>query len=254
MENNLMKFEGNDVEVFEFNGQVLFNPKHVAKILDIKNVNDNLRKMNKNQVIKLKNSDVGKADIRKINNAGENFLTESGVYKLVFKSKKPEAERFSDWIADEVLPSIRKHGAYMTEDVLEKALMSPDFLIKLATQLKQEKEAREKAEKIIEEQKPLVDFANKISDTTSLININQMAKLLQDEDISIGRNRLFDILRKNKILMANNQPYQKYIENGFFKIKEGIYHTPYGTKTYMKTLITGKGQIWITEKLRNLHY
>lgn len=89
--NNLMIFEGHDVEVFELNGQVLFNPKHVAEILEIKNVNDNLRKMNDKQVIKLKNSDVGNTDIRKLNNAGENFLTESGVYKLVFKSRKPEA-------------------------------------------------------------------------------------------------------------------------------------------------------------------
>lgn len=113
MNNNLMIFEGNDVEVFEFNGQVLFNPKHVAKILDIKNINDNLRKMNKNQVIKLKNSDIGNADIRKLNNAGENFLTESGVYKLVFKSRKPEAEKFSDWVTDEVLPTIRKTGGYV---------------------------------------------------------------------------------------------------------------------------------------------
>lgn len=232
-----MIFEGNSVEVFELNGQVLFNPKHVAKILDIKNVNDNLRKMNKNQVIKLTNSKIGKADFRKLHNTGENFLTESGVYKLVFTSHKPEAERFSDWVTDEVLPSIRKHGAYMTEDVLEKALMSPDFLIKLATQLKQEKEARKKAEKIIEEQKPLVDFANKISDTTSLIDINQMAKLLQDENISIGRNRLFNILRKNKILRENNEPYQKYITKGYFKVKEGSYVTPYGTKTYLKTIV-----------------
>lgn len=94
--NNLMIFEGHDVEVFELNGQVLFNPKHVAEILEIKNVNDNLRKMNDKQVIKLKNSDVGNTDIRKLNNAGENFLTESGVYKLVFKSRKPEAEKLSD--------------------------------------------------------------------------------------------------------------------------------------------------------------
>lgn len=76
-----MIFEGNNVEVFELNGQVLFNPKHVAEILDIKNVNDNLRKMNKHQVIKVKNSDIGNADFRKLNNAGENFLTESGIYK-----------------------------------------------------------------------------------------------------------------------------------------------------------------------------
>lgn len=111
--NNLMIFEGHDVEVFELNGQVLFNPYHVAEILDIKNVRDNISRMNNKQVVKIKNSDVTKTDIRKLNNAGENFLTESGVYKLVFKSHKPNAEAFTDWIADEVLPSLRKNGHYV---------------------------------------------------------------------------------------------------------------------------------------------
>ncbi|MDU1115294.1 MAG: ORF6C domain-containing protein [Clostridium butyricum] len=110
--NNLMNFESKQVEVFEWNGQVLFNPKHVAECLDIKNVNDNISKMNSKQVIKLTNSKIGKADFRKLHNTGENFLTESGVYKLIFKSKKAEAERFQDWVTDEVLPHIRKTGSY----------------------------------------------------------------------------------------------------------------------------------------------
>ncbi|ADZ84498.1 MULTISPECIES: ORF6C domain-containing protein [Cellulosilyticum] len=110
----LMIFEGKQVEVFEFQGKVLFNPKHVAECLGIKNVNDNISRMNENQVIKLKNSDIGKTDIRKLNNAGENFLTESGVYKLIFKSHKEEAERFQDWVTDVVLTSIRKTGTYST--------------------------------------------------------------------------------------------------------------------------------------------
>ena len=107
---------------FEFEGQVLFNANHVAEILEIKNVRDNLRKMNDRQVVHLTNSAVSKADsrnsdvnnmhFRKLNNAGENFLTESGVYKLVFKSHKPNAEKFTDWIADEVLPALRKTGNY----------------------------------------------------------------------------------------------------------------------------------------------
>lgn len=111
--NNLMIFEGHEVEVLEVEGQVLFNAKHVAEILDIKNVNDNISRMNEKQVVKLTNSKVGKTDFRKLHNTGENFLTESGVYKLVFKSHKPNAEAFTDWIADEVLPAIRKTGGYI---------------------------------------------------------------------------------------------------------------------------------------------
>lgn len=102
----------------------------------------------------------------------------------------------------------------------------------------------------IKEQQPLVDFANQVSNTTSLIDMNQMAKLLKDESIKIGRNKLFEILRQKDILRNNNEPYQRYIDGGYFKVKECTYDTPYGTKAYVKTLITGKGQIWITEKLR----
>lgn len=123
--NNLMIFEGHKVEVLEVEGQVLFNAKHVAEILDIKNVNDNISKMNEKQVVKLTNSAIGKTDIRKLNNAGENFLTESGVYKLVFKSHKPEAEKFSDWVTDEVLPTIRKTGGYVNNDELFIATYLP---------------------------------------------------------------------------------------------------------------------------------
>lgn len=113
--NNLMVFENHDVEVFEWNGQVLFNPKHVGDCLGIKNVNDNISKMNNKQVIKLTNSKIGNPDFRKLHNTGENFLTESWVYKLIFKSKKKEAEKFQDWVTDEVLPQIRKTGLYQSQ-------------------------------------------------------------------------------------------------------------------------------------------
>lgn len=110
----LMIFEGHEVEVFDINGQVLFNPYHVGECLELGEsaIRMAIAKMNKKQVVKVKNSDVKDIDFRKLNNAGENFLTESGVYKLVFKSHKPNAEVFTDWIADEVLPTLRKTGSY----------------------------------------------------------------------------------------------------------------------------------------------
>ncbi|HGM1125537.1 TPA: Bro-N domain-containing protein [Clostridioides difficile] len=116
MMNELMNFEGKDIEVFEFEGQILFNPKHVAECLDISDVNSSIRKFNDNQVVKLTNSKMHNMQFRKLHNTGENFLTESGVYKLIFKSKKEEAERFQDWISDEVLPAIRQTGAYITNN------------------------------------------------------------------------------------------------------------------------------------------
>lgn len=112
---NLMIFEGHDMEVFEFDGQALFNPKHVAEILGIADVKSSTRNFNDKQLVKLTNSKVHDMHFRKLHNTGENFLTESGVYKLIFRSHKPEAERFSDWVTDEVLPSIRKTGGYQKQ-------------------------------------------------------------------------------------------------------------------------------------------
>lgn len=133
---DLMIFEGHEVELFEVNGVVLFNPYHVGACLELAEsaVRNYLAKMNKKQAIILKNSDVRDKDIRnsdvgltnfrKLNNAGEKFLTESGVYKLVFKSRKPNAEAFTDWVTDEVLPALRKNGSYE----MPKAKTRPEHL------------------------------------------------------------------------------------------------------------------------------
>lgn len=127
--NNLMIFEGHEVEAFEFNGQILFNPKHVGECLEIADVNSSIRNFNNRQIVKIKNSDVHNLHIRKLNNAGENFLTESGVYKLVFKSHKPNAEEFTDWIADEVLPQIRKTGTYLpAKSTIEQGITIVKFI------------------------------------------------------------------------------------------------------------------------------
>lgn len=112
--NDLMIFEGHEVEVFELDGTVLFNPYHVGECLELSNsaVKMAITKMNEKQVVKVTNSKVKDIDFRKLHNTGENFLTESGVYKLVFKSRKPNAETFTDWVTDEVLPTLRKTGSY----------------------------------------------------------------------------------------------------------------------------------------------
>nr|DAV24312.1 MAG TPA: repressor domain protein [Bacteriophage sp.] len=207
--------------------------------------------LNQRDAIKRHCKGVVKHDI--LTNGGKqefSFIPEGDVYRLIIKSKLPNAQKFESWVMDEVLPTIRKHGAYMTEQTLEKALTSPDFLIQLATQLKQEQEARKLAEQTIEKQRPLVEFANKVSDSSNVIDMGRMAKLLKDEKINIGRNRLFQWLRQKEILMTNNIPYQRYIDAGYFQVKESTYETPFGTKTQQTTYVTGKGQLYITEKLR----
>lgn len=131
---------------------------------------------------------------------------------------------------------------------LEKAWNSPEAVMARALQM-----ANSTIENLtlkIEEQRPLVDFANKVSDSSNLIDMGKMAKLLKDEHINIGRNRLFEWLRRKEILMKNNMPYQRYVDGGYFQVKESVYETPYGSKTQQTTYVTGKGQIYITEKLR----
>lgn len=144
-----------------------------------------------------------------------------------------------------------KSGEYLSEEEkLKLKLFSKDPLEVASAHNRLVELATAPLVNQIEEQKPLVYFANKVSDSSNLIDMGKMAKLLKDEHINIGRNRLFDWLRKKEILMKNNMPYQRYIEGGYFQVKESTYETPYGTKTQQTTFVTGKGQIYITERLR----
>ena len=183
-------------------------------------------------------------------NRQATFLTEDGLYEVLMQSRKPIAKQFKKEVKN-ILKTIRKHGAYMTENTIEKALTSPDFLIQLATKLKEEQQARKKAEATIEEQKPLVSFANTVTESSDCLDIGEFAKVIKGEDIKMGRNKLFQWLRNNKYLMDNNVPYQKYIDNGLFKVIEVTKKSAYDDgRIYTKTLVTGKGQIYILEKLK----
>lgn len=251
-----MIFEGKQVEVFEFEGKVLFNPYHVGECLDLGEsaVRMAIKKMNQNQVVKLKNPDVKDIDIRKLNNAGENFLTESGVYKLIFKSHKEEAERFQDWVTDEVLPTIRKHGAYLTEDTLAKAIENPDFTIGLLTNLKAEREKRKLLEAKVEADKPKVIFAEAVNASQTSILVGDLAKLLKQNGVNTGQKRLFEWLRTNGYLISRkgndyNSPTQKSMELGLFEIKERTINNPDGSIRITKTpKVTGKGQVYFINK------
>ncbi|MBF9874610.1 phage antirepressor KilAC domain-containing protein, partial [Clostridioides difficile] len=202
--NNLMIFEGKQVEVFEFNEKVLFNPYDCGKCLGISNegVRKAITRMNKNQVIKLNNSIVTDSHIRKLHNTGENFLTESGVYKLIFKSKKEEAEKFQDWVTDEVLPSIRKTSGYIhtTEDMSDDEIMARALKVAQKTIEKKSREIEEK-DKVIQLQQPKVLFADSVASSDNSILVGELAKLLRQNGIDTGQNRLFDWLRNNGYLI-----------------------------------------------------
>lgn len=238
--------EFGEIRTLQIDGKPYFVASDVAKALGYKRPNDavsvHCRYTVKNSIphpqSKTKMLDV-------------NVIPEGDMYRLIAHSELPSAEKFESWIFDEVLPTIRKHGAYMTAEVIERTLADPDYLIQLATALKEERKARQLAEKTIQEQKPLVDFANQVSDTTDLIDMKTMAKLLKDNNINIGRNRLYDFLRIKKTLMKDNQPYQQYVDAGYFKVNEYIYTNSFGqTKTNRQTFITGKGQLFIAKKVK----
>lgn len=212
--NNLMVFEGNNVEVFQFEGDVLFNASDVAKCLDIVNVNKNITTMENYEVKKLKNSDITNSDFRKLNNAGENFLTEAGVYSLVMCSRKPEAKEFKKWIVTEVLPSIRNNGIYATEQTIDKMLNDPDFAIRLLTKLKEEKEARIEAER----KNAILMHVNKTYTTTEIAKELNMRSAIE----------LNKKLSEMKIQYKQNKTwvlYSNYSNCGYTEIKQRVLDT-----------------------------
>ena len=185
---------------------------------------------------------------------------ESEVYRLTMKSKLPNAEKFQDWVCDEVLPSIRKHGAYMTNETLEKALTSPDFLIRLATNLKEEKQKRieaeqkaELAEQTIKSNAPKVLFADAVSTSQRSCLVAELAKILQQNGVNIGQNRLFTWMRENGYLCSKgqyyNQPTQKSMDLGLFELKQTTINKPDGSILVSTTTkVTGKGQVYFVNK------
>lgn len=183
---------------------------------------------------------------------GMTVINESGLYSLVLSSKLPGAKKFKRWITSEVIPTIRKHGAYMTDETIEKALDDPDTIIRLATKLKEEREARKALEAKAEADAPKVLFAEAVSTAKTSILIGEMAKLLKQNGIDIGQNRLFKWLRDNGYLIKRqgadfNMPSQYSMERGLFEIKETAIAKPDGCTIVSRTpKVTGKGQVFFT--------
>ena len=184
------------------------------------------------------------------------FITEGNLYRLITHSKLPDAEKFERWVFDKILPSIHKHGAYMTEQTLEKALTSPDFLIQLATELKTEKEKRLQLEQQAEQDKPKVLFADAVTASETSILVREFAKTCKQNGIEVGEKRLFEWLRENGYLIRKvgsdyNTPTQRAMEQGLFEVKKTAVHHASGEVTIGKTpKITGKGQIYFLNKLK----
>jgi len=255
----------NDIQIFnnsefgairtvQINGDVYFVGKDVAEALGYSNsrkaIADHVDDEDKG--VTMCDTLGGKQNLTVIN--------ESGVYALVFSSKLPTAKKFKHWVTSEILPTIRKHGAYMTEQTLEQALTSPDFLIQLATQLKEEKEKSAQLEstvskqnELLERAKPKICFANCVQTAETSILVGELAKLLKQNGINIGQKRLFEWLRNNGYLIKSgsdkNMPTQYSMERGWFEIKETVISHSDGHTSISKTpKVTGRGQIYFINK------
>ena len=175
-----------------------------------------------------------------------NFVNEDGLYDVILDSRKPEAKAFRKWITSEVLPSIRKHGAYATPTTIESIIADPESGIRLLEALKAEREQRRIAEEKVEEQAPKVVFADAIIGGKGSCLVGELAKILQQNGIDMGQNRLFKWLRDNHYLGKRgefyNIPNQEYVERGLFEIKKNTHSENGVMKTTSTTKVTGKGQ------------
>lgn len=221
-------------------GEPWFVAKDACNILGI-DTNHLREALDDDEITNLRNSEVwnqpGRAPL---------IISEPGLYKLIMRSRKPEAKEFQRWVTHEVLPSIRKHGAYMTQQTLDKALTSPDFLIQLATKLKEEQEK-------VKELEPKARFADAVAASDGTCLIGELAKMLRQNGLSIGQNRLFEILRQDGYLgktgSNRNVPTQKAMDLGLFRIKETAVTHSDGHVTINRTAkVTGKGQTYFISR------
>ena len=246
--NYCFQSEGNNnlVRIIEQDGEPWFVAKDVCKILELSDVSMSVRTLDDDEKL-----------IQKLFVSGQNrdvtTISESGLYALIMRSNKPQAKTFRKWVTSVVIPSIRKHGAYMTPETIEKALTNPDFLIQLAQQLKAEQEKNKALSTKIEEDKPKVLFAEAVNASEQSILIGDLAKLLAQNGVDIGAKRLFKLLREEGFLIKSgesyNMPTQRSMNLGLFEIKERTINNPDGSIRLTRTTkVTGKGQIYFINK------
>lgn len=240
------------IRTLSINNEPWFVGKDVAEILGYSNTRDAIAKHVDDEDKRTEDGVAIRDTIGRMQKTP--IINESGLYSLILSSKLPRAKEFKRWVTSEVLPSIRKHGAYMTEETLQRAITSPDFLIKLATELKREQNARKLAEQQVKELTPKGIFADAVKASDTSILVGELAKLLKQNGVNIGRNRLFDWMKDNGYLikkgMERNMPTQKSMEMKLLEIKERNISNPDGSIKIVKTpKVTGKGQIYFINKL-----
>lgn len=256
--------EFGNIRVIEIDGEPWFVGKDIANALGYADVNRAVAQHVDNEDRKV----LGRkayGDLFPSLWDGENdfsnkvVINESGVYTLIMQSNLPNAKKFQHWVTHDVLPTIRKHGAYMTPEVIERTLTDPDYIIQLATTLKEERQKRRVLEAKAEEDKPKVLFADSVAASNTSILVGELAKLLRQNGVDIGGTRLFRWMRENGYLIRRsgsdyNMPTQRSMEMGLFTIKETAITHADGTVTVSKTVkVTPKAQIYFVNKFLGSH-
>lgn len=237
----IFNYSGNEVRTIQKDGEPWFVLKDVCAVLGISKYRDTAARLDADERGSVELDTPGGMQ-------NMTIINESGLYNVILRSDKPEAKPFRKWVTTEILPSIRKHGAYMTENTLENMIASPEFGIKLLTALQEEREQRVKLEAKVESDAPKVLFADAVNASHTTILVGELAKLLKQNGKDIGQNRLFAYLRDNGYLIKRsgrdyNMPTQRSMERGWFTIKERTVQEPNGSISVKKTpLVTGKGQ------------
>lgn len=241
---NLIPFTYDDqpVRVATIDGEPWFVLADLCKVLDIKNVTQLRGRLDDALCLTYPIADsLGRTQQATI-------VSEAGMYEVVIRSDKPEAAQFRRWITAEVLPSVRKHGAYMTPETIERTLTDPDFIIGLAQQLKSEQAKVRELTAKTEADAPKVVFADAVAVSKTSILVGDLAKLLRGNGVQIGANRLFEVLRERGYLINRrgtdwNRPTQYSMELGLFEVKEtAVTHSDGHTTINLTPKVTGKGQ------------
>jgi len=181
-------------------------------------------------------------------------ISEPGLYSLILRSRKPEAKTFKRWVTHEVLPSIRRHGMYATESVVDAMLADPEAMIRTLTALKEERDKRVRLEAQAQADAPKVLFADAVTSAKTDILIGDLAKILRGNGVDTGQRRLFEWLRVNGYLIRQkgsswNMPTQKAMDMGLFRVKESVVtHADGHTTVNRTTKITGRGQTYFVNK------
>ena len=256
------------IRAVEREGEIWFVGKDVCQVFGDTNHNRSLGRVGEDdkQVTEIVDKLGRKQSVIVINESGLYSLlfamqpqktNNDGVqdaYPIEVQQRIKKLKAFKHWVTSEVLPSIRKHGAYITQPKIEEILANPDIIIELATTLKKERAERQKAEEKLEAAKPKVLFADAVSASGTTILIGELAKLIKQNGCDIGQQRMFAWLRNNGYLVKRqgsewNTPTQRSMEMGLFKIKETVVNKPDGSVLVTKTVkVTGKGQTYFVNK------